>query len=177
MRLFYALLISALLTGCASQSLQPYQEQTPKFELLNFFDGDLTAYGAVFDRQGRVSRRFTATINAYQDDQQRLVLDERFYWSDGSEETRIWHLTASDQPGCFHAQANDTKGSTLACTSGNALNMTYQLWLPWRDGRISVTMDDWMYLIDEQRLLNRTRISKFGFGLGEVVLWIERDGD
>jgi hypothetical protein len=31
-------------------------------------------------------------------------------------------------------------------------------------------MDDWMYLIDERTLLNRTTMSKFGFPLGEVTL-------
>jgi len=37
-----------------------------------------------------------------------------------------------------------------------------------------VSFDDWMYLLDENRLLNRAAISKFGIQLGEVLLYIER---
>ncbi len=177
MRALWILLISLGLTACAGQSLRDYQDQHPQFDIETFFDGQLMAYGAVFDNRGRVTRRFTAEIDAFRDQDNNIILDEIFYWSDGSQETRVWQLTPKEGSNCFIAEANDTKGSTTGCTTGNALNMKYQLWLPWRDGRISVTMDDWMYLIDDQRLLNRTRISKFGFGLGEVVLWIERVGD
>ena len=34
--------------------------------------------------------------------------------------------------------------------------------------------DDWMYLLDADRLINRAEISKFGISLGEVILYIER---
>ena len=39
------------------------------------------------------------------------------------------------------------------------------------DGRVwNVDMDDWMFLIDEQDVLNRTTMSKFGLRVGEVTL-------
>ena len=41
------------------------------------------------------------------------------------------------------------------------------------DGRVwNVDMDDWMFLIDEQTVLNRTTMSKFGFapGRGDAVV-------
>jgi len=31
-------------------------------------------------------------------------------------------------------------------------------------------MDDWMYLVDEATLLNRTAMSKFGVNVGQVTL-------
>jgi len=34
--------------------------------------------------------------------------------------------------------------------------------------------DDWMYLLDEQRLLNKTEMRYFGFRVGEITLYIER---
>ncbi len=43
------------------------------------------------------------------------------------------------------------------------------------DGEVvRVSFDDWMYLLDEDRLINRAEISKFGIHLGEVILYIER---
>lgn len=35
-------------------------------------------------------------------------------------------------------------------------------------------MDDWMYLVTEDTLINRTRMSKWGLGVGEVILTIHR---
>ena len=33
-----------------------------------------------------------------------------------------------------------------------------------------MNFDDWMYLMDDQVMLNRAVMSKFGFRLGEVTL-------
>jgi len=33
-----------------------------------------------------------------------------------------------------------------------------------------VDFDDWMFLVDDTVMLNRSRMSKFGFTLGEVTL-------
>ena len=39
------------------------------------------------------------------------------------------------------------------------------------DGKVwNVDFDDWMFLIDDKIMLNRSAMSKFGFGLGEVTL-------
>ena len=53
---------------------------------------------------------------------------------------------------------------------GNALNWTYTLALP-VDGTVyNVQFDDWMYQMDEHVMLNKAKMSKFGFYLGEVTL-------
>ena len=39
------------------------------------------------------------------------------------------------------------------------------------DGRVwNVDFDDWMYLIDDKVMLNRSAMRKFGFPLGDVTL-------
>jgi hypothetical protein len=43
------------------------------------------------------------------------------------------------------------------------------------DGKvINVDMEDWMYLIDERVMLNRTAMSKYGVSLGNVTLSFTR---
>ncbi|PTP47442.1 DUF3833 family protein, partial [Vibrio splendidus] len=37
-----------------------------------------------------------------------------------------------------------------------------------------VVLDDWMFLMDDKRLFNKTEMSKFGFKVGEVILYIEK---
>jgi hypothetical protein len=61
-------------------------------------------------------------------------------------------------------------GSAEGQQSGNAFYWTYTLSLP-VDGRvIEVQFDDWMYLMNQQVMLNKASMSKWGFGLGEVTL-------
>jgi len=42
------------------------------------------------------------------------------------------------------------------------------------DGVVKLDMDDWMWLIDERTLVNKTRFSKFGIGFGEVTLFFRK---
>ena len=43
------------------------------------------------------------------------------------------------------------------------------------DGRVwNVDFDDWMYLIDDKVMLNRSAMRKFGFHLGDVTLSFTR---
>ena len=61
--------------------------------------------------------------------------------------------------------------------AGNALQWRYVLALP-VDGKVwHVDMDDWMYLIDEQTLANRTRMSKLGVQVAEISIFFRRKGD
>ena len=57
----------------------------------------------------------------------------------------------------------------MGVASGNALQWNYVLKLPPEQGGYEVNMDDWMWLVDDRTLINRTRYSKFGIGFGEVT--------
>ena len=51
----------------------------------------------------------------------------------------------------------------------------YVLSLPVDDEVYRVDFDDWMYLIDQQTLANRSFMSKFGVELGQVTLFFRRE--
>ncbi len=58
-------------------------------------------------------------------------------------------------------------GEAVGKSQGFALNWRYQLDLALPDGEVvRVNFDDWMYLLDEDRMINRAAISKFGIDLG-----------
>jgi hypothetical protein len=97
------------------------------------------------------------------------VLDERFTYSDGKTERRVWRLT-DEGGGRYSGRADDVVGVATGVAAGNALNWRYTLSLP-VDGTVyEVQFDDWMYLMDERVMLNKARMSKFGIFLGEVTL-------
>jgi hypothetical protein len=97
------------------------------------------------------------------------VLDERFTYSDGKTERRIWRLTKTES-GRYTGTADDVVGVANGQTSGNAFQWAYTLKLPVDGSIYEVQFDDWMYLVNDKVMLNRASMSKFGIRLGEVTL-------
>ncbi|TRW49840.1 DUF3833 domain-containing protein [Aliidiomarina halalkaliphila] len=163
--------VTLFLSACSTH-ISDYEHVEPRLALDKFFVGELVAYGMVQDRSGKVTQRFRADIVATWDGNQG-ILDEVFYWDDGREETRVWEITKTG-PNSYEGTAGDVVGTARGTTAGNALHWVYQLEVPWRDGTIAITLDDWMFLLDDDRLVNKTEMRKFGFRVGEITIFIER---
>jgi Protein of unknown function (DUF3833) len=159
---------AALLAGCASPTPADYAAERPALDLKRYFDGELVAHGLFTDRNGKVARRFVVQMTGSWQGPQG-TLDERFTYSDGKTERRVWRLTDLGG-GRYEGRADDVVGVAQGVAAGNALNWRYTLALP-VDGRVwEVQFDDWMYLMDEHVMLNKAVMSKFGVRLGEVTL-------
>ena len=165
-------LLSLSLMGCASPKVQDYAGQVPAFDIRSFFDGKLQGQGIFFDRSDRVVKRFTVDMVG-QWTGTRGTLDEHFHYSDGSQSTRLWHLEQLPQ-GRYSGQAGDVIGLVVGSHGGNAFHWRYTLVLPEESGAWHVELDDWMFLVDDKTVLNRTRMSKFGVDLGELMLEIRK---
>lgn len=163
-------LLSAVgwLAGCATQNLDGYANEKPALDLRSYFNGPLVAHGMFQDRGGQVLRRFVVQMEGRWEGDQG-VLDERFTYSDGRTERRVWRLTRHAD-GHYTGTADDVVGEANGQVSGNTLRWNYTLRLP-VDGKVyEVQFDDWMYQMDDRVMLNRATMSKFGFRLGEVTL-------
>ncbi len=66
-------------------------------------------------------------------------------------------------------------GTATGTRAGNALNWRYVLALEVRGRTWNISFDDWMYLLDERTLVNRATMRKFGFRVGEVILFFRKD--
>ncbi|QSX36680.1 DUF3833 domain-containing protein [Shewanella sedimentimangrovi] len=168
----WASLMALVIGGCGNR-IEEYRGSSPNWDLANFFNGPLVAHGIVLDRSGSVGSRFTATLQGdWQNGKGRLF--EQFYFDDGRRETRTWILEQSAD-GSWRGRADDVVGEASGHTQGFALNWRYTLNLRLPDGeQVKVDFDDWMYLLDQQRLINRAEIQKWGFRVGEVLLYIEK---
>lgn len=166
------LLLITFVTGCAGPSLEDYSEQTPALVPSEFFQGELSARGVVKDYSGTVIRTFDASIQASWDTNGVGTLDEVFRFNDGEVQTRVWTLTPRAQG--YHATAGDVADPGIMRWQGNAIHMNYVLRAAYGDGTIDVTMDDWMYLVTPDTLINQTTMSKWGVDVGEVVLVIQK---
>lgn len=161
-----------LLAGCGSVSVEEYEAQTPAFEPEAFFSGFLTAHGVVKDYKGRAIRHFNADINACW--QKGIgTLDEQFVFDDGERQERIWTLEPLGS-GNYAATAGDVLGEGTATWRGNAFFLDYVLQLELESGPFSVRIDDRMYRVADHVVINESKMKKWGFTVGEILLTIVR---
>lgn len=168
------LLGASLLSGCSvSIEGDDYQQTRPAFDIMQFFDGDVKAWGIVQNRSGDVVQRFVVDIEGTAEGSQ-LTLNEAFNYSVGEgPSTRIWHIT-QQADGRFTGTASDIKGSAIGTSYGNAFNFHYTMDLPVDDTTYSVTFDDWFWGFDEHTMMNRSYIRKFGLVMAEVTIFMQK---
>jgi hypothetical protein len=163
---------AGLLSACAGPQVVDYAAQTPVLDLRTYFNGTVDAWGVFTDRSGRVVKRFKVVMDCqWQGDEG--VLDEAFTYSDGTQQRRIWKLKALPQ-GRYEGRADDVVGMAAGEVRGNAFRWQYTLALPVDSTVWHVQFDDWMYLMDEQVMMNKAVMRKWGVTLGEVTLSFKR---
>ena len=167
-----ALLGALLLSGCSSVDPAVYRDAQPRLDPFRYFDGAVDAWGYFADRSGAVVKRFKVEIRGRVEGD-RLVLDEDFRYSDGTASRRVWTITRAPE-GRYRGTAADVVGEAQGVASGNALRWTYVLALEVDGTTWNLDVDDWMYLQDEQVMLNKSVMRKFGFRVGEVILAFRR---
>lgn len=168
MRALIVLLLALSMAGCAGQDVRQYAAEQPALELSDYLNGELEAWGMFQNRSGEVVKRFhVAMTGTWQGDVG--TLDERFTYSDGSTERRVWTLRRQAD-GSWSGTAGDVVGEAIGEVSGNALHWRYQLLLKVDGEQYVVDFDDWMFLMDQRVMLNRARMSKWGIDLGQVTL-------
>lgn len=168
MKLLLAAALALGLGGCAATGVERYQGQTPALDVRHYLNGTLDAWGMFQGRSGEVQKRFKVVIDARWEGEVG-TLDERFEWSDGSTSRRVWTLRRQPD-GHLTGTADDVVGEAVGRVAGNALHWRYVLALPVEGKVYHVDFDDWMFLMDDKVMLNRSSMSKWGFHLGEVTL-------
>ena len=165
-----------LMTSCAS-GFDPklYANAKPQLDLKSYFNGRLNAWGMFQDRSGAVIKRFTVVMDCHWDGDTG-TLNEDFSYADGSKQKRIWTLKkiAADR---YVGTAADVIGEAQGVVSGNVLHWNYILSLPVDGSVYHVNFDDTMVLMDEQLMLNRAIMTKFGVELGSVTLSFSKPGN
>ncbi|WP_159245357.1 DUF3833 domain-containing protein [Pseudomonas koreensis] len=164
--------LSLSIASCGSVDVARYADQQPALSLEHFFSQPVKAWGMFQKRNGEVTKRFEVDLVSRREGN-NLILDERFVYSDGTHQRRIWTLTPEEN-GRWSGRAGDVVGVAKGQIAGNTFHWRYRLNLPVDDSTYEVSMDDWMYLIDEDTLINRTSMSKWGVEVGQVTVFFRR---
>ncbi len=160
------------LSGCTNMSVEQYQNNKPRLVLEDYFLGQTRAWGIFQNRSGQVERQFTVDILGKMVEG-ALVLEEDFIYADGTLDRRVWTINRIDEHH-YEGRAADVIGHATGEAYGNTLNWAYTLDLPYKDGTVKVQFDDWMFLQEDDVLINRAKMTKFGIFLGEVTLVFKR---
>ncbi|WP_373050190.1 DUF3833 domain-containing protein [Thalassovita aquimarina] len=169
----FAFLVITALTACSGPpdlGDKPLSDRTLNLE--EFFEGKSVAHGQFQDVFGNVQRRFDVQIAGTWDGR-ILKLVEDFTYDDGETEQRIWTLEKTGKD-TWKGTAPGVIGKATGQENGDTFNWTYRIDLPVRKGTMRVDFDDWMWLLTDDRLLNRAYVSRFGIRIGEAIIIFEK---
>lgn len=173
---FLGAVLALSVAGCASPSLKDYADNTPKMDLVEYFEGRTTAWGQFQDLRGKVRRRFKVVIDGTYDGNE-LTLTEDFVYDDGETERRVWTIVSTG-PNTFEGTAGGVVGKAVGEAAGNAFNWRYTFDLKTgEDKTMRVAFDDWLWRHDENTVVNKAYVSKYGVTLGEVIIFFRKDDD
>ena len=164
----FMLASTALILGCSSTQVQDYKNEHPIFVIEEYLNGHLEAHGFFQDRTNKIVKRFKVFMKCSWKDNIG-TLEEDFHYSDGTKSKRVWNLKKKSS-GKYIGTASDVIGEAVGESAGNAFRWKYTLDLPVADKSYHVQFDDWMFLMDDKIMINKSKMSKFGFELGEVTL-------
>ncbi|PTA50896.1 DUF3833 domain-containing protein [Shewanella morhuae] len=171
-KLFLGCLMIGWLSSCSSVEVTDYKDTTPTLVLESFFNGPLKASGVVHDFSGKVIRKFNVTMEANWQGNEG-VINEWFVYNDGETQTRVWKIKALGN-GQYTGTAGDILGTALGQSSGSALRWKYDMLLPVDGDEYQVHFDDWMFLVNDNTIINQSDIIKFGITVAQVTLVIQK---
>ncbi|MCU7993983.1 DUF3833 domain-containing protein [Shewanella glacialipiscicola] len=171
-KLFLGCLMIGWLSSCSSVEVTDYKDTTPTLVLESFFNGPLKASGVVHDFSGKVIRKFNVTMEANWQGNEG-VINEWFVYNDGETQTRVWKIKALGN-GQYTGTAGDILGTALGQSSGSALRWKYDMLLPVDGDEYQVHFDDWMFLVNDNTIINQSDIIKFGVTVAQVTLIIQK---
>lgn len=173
MKGFMLMSVLGFLSGCfGGPSLKHYDNSTPQLDLEDYFTGPIKAWGVVQDHRGNVTRRFDVTMNGTWKDGVG-TLDEDFNYYDGETQNRVWTITKTAD-NKYEGRAGDILDKATGEVNGHAMRWAYVMDLPVGDTTYKITFDDWMFLMNDGVLINRSYLKKFGVTVAELTLFMQK---
>ena len=161
-----------MLSCCSGPKIEGYKETTPKIDVKEYFNGPIKAWGIVQERSGKVVSKFDVTMEGKWNGNEG-TLEENFKYYEGKTQHRIWKITKTAD-NKYEGTAPDIIDKATGNQSGSAMNWNYVMDLD-VDGKIyRVKFDDWMWLMNDGVLINRSYIKKFGFTVAELTIFMQK---
>jgi len=154
--------------GFLSQKPGHYSNQGTEFDIRERLCGDMICEGVIYGPFGKVNTRFVAYMHAkWEGDVGHMT--ESFTYDNGDKLERIWDLKVMGSNGIIEATAPDIIGIGAGKQSGSGVRLCYKIKLPKSAGGFVLNTVDWLYLMENGTIINRSQFRKFGIKVGELV--------
>jgi len=166
------LLVTLTVSACGGNSLEAYKGTTPKADIKTYFNGPIKAWGIVQDSGGQVVKRFDVDmVGTWVGDTGTLT--EHFTYYDGKKQKRVWTIRKLAD-GSYEGTADDILDKATGKMEGSAVRWNYVMDVPVDDTTYRLTFDDWMWLMNDGVLINRSYLTKFGFTVSELTIVMQK---
>ena len=170
---FLLIILLTLFTSCSDMKPEDYINTEPKIKIEEYFLGDVKAWGIFQNRFGKVERQFTAKMEGSFDGE-NLTLEEDFSWNDGEKQKRKWKIKKVEDDK-YEGTAPDVIGIAKGASYGSAFKFEYNLLIPFKDKKIKVRFDDWIFKQDDKVAINRATMTKFGIKVAELTVFFQKN--
>jgi hypothetical protein len=155
-----------------AQSPSDYAGLGPQFDLRQHLSGPIQCEGMIFGPMGRVASRFVARMDGKWDGNIG-TLSEVFHYDSGTVQHRAWTLALANS-GDITATAADVVGLGSGRVEGPGVVLRYRIKLTPEAGGHVLDVTDWMYLMENGTIMNRSQFRKFGIKVAELVATMRR---
>jgi hypothetical protein len=168
-----ALIVIALLAlrnrlaSFQAQAPEDYAGKGPAFDLRRHLAGPIQCEGVIFGPTGRVTSRFVADMEGTWNGATG-TLAEVFRYDSGTVQHRAWTLALGAE-GRIVATAPDVVGQGTGRVAGPSVLLRYRIRLTPEAGGHVLDVTDWMYLMENGTIMNRSQFRKFGIKVAELV--------
>lgn len=160
-------LIARRFLGFQAQSPEDYAGQGPEFDIRQRLNGPIASEGVIYGPTGRVAARFVAEMHATWDGDTG-TMTEKFHYDSGTVQDRSWVLKVGTH-GRITATAPDLVGDGRGVQKGAGVMLRYTIRMPEASGGHALQVTDWMYLMENGTIINRSEFRKFGVRVAELV--------
>jgi len=143
--------------------------ETPKLDLLSFFEGRTRGVGVLDPLIGKTRRFEVASVGVPQADGS-LVVTQLIRWADGDTDERTWRMRRTGA-NTFEGEVSDGKGAARGVSTGASGRLSYVL-----DKGPGVRMEHRMMLQPDGRtVVQQVRASVFGLPAASLSETITRE--
>ncbi|WP_208347693.1 DUF3833 domain-containing protein [Pseudaestuariivita rosea] len=150
-----------------AQKPEDYKDKGPQLDIRKHLNGPIICEGVIYGPTGRVSSRFVADFEASWNGNVG-TMTEHFRYDTGNTQNREWRLQLGND-GSVKAEADDLVGVGTGVQMGPALKLNYKIRLPEDSGGHVLDTVDWMYVVENGSIINRSQFRKYGIKVAELV--------
>lgn len=155
-----------------AQVPEDYGEGATQIDLREHLKGPIICEGIIYGPTGRVSSRFVADFEAHWEGNVG-VMKEHFRYDSGTTQNREWRLTIGND-GAIKADADDLVEPGTGMQRGSAVQLKYRIKLPESSGGHVLDTVDWMYVVENGSIINKSQFRKYGIKVAELVATMRR---